>query len=51
MAKADSGGDNSLTLFPLTFLLKFDKGHLSEARKSTYRRKKKKTVKEFIFFM
>lgn len=51
MAKADSWGDNSLTLFPLTFLLKFDKGHLSEAHKSTYRQKKKKTVKEFIFFM
>lgn len=30
-------GDNSLTLFPLTFLLKFDKGQLSEAHKSTYR--------------
>lgn len=50
MANADIWGDNSLTLFPLTFLLKFDKGHLSEVHKSTYRWRKK-TVKEFIFFM
>lgn len=51
MANADIWGDNSLILFPLTFLPKFDKGHLSEAYKIYLQMKKKKTVKEFIFFM
>ena len=46
MANADIWGDNSLTLFPMTFLLKLDKGHLSEAHKIYLQMKKKKMVKE-----